>query len=136
MRTRERKKMQAKTGQTRHRGNWQRHTCTFKELSYGFLNMFTNKLCVSRSCCFSASLTSSPVIVLCWLIGPFWRRVFVVGEQGQVFGGSPQAQVQMDWEHMEKRVKVALGLGTVVALCWLTTKSPFMVIVLDMWICQ
>lgn len=47
-----------------------------------------------------------------------------MGEQGQVFGGSPQAQVQMDEEHMEKRVKVALGLGTVVALCWPDHKEP------------
>lgn len=47
-----------------------------------------------------------------------------MGEPGQVFGGSPQAQVQMDGEHMEKRVKVALGLGTVVALCWSDHKEP------------
>lgn len=29
-----------------------------------------------------------------------------------------------DEEHMEKRVKVALGLGTVVALCWPDHKEP------------
>lgn len=47
-----------------------------------------------------------------------------MGIQGQVFGGSPQAQVQMDREHMEKRLKVALGLGTVMALCWPDHKEP------------